>query len=267
VTGAAPSGNAADRVTVRLDHGIAQISLANPGRRNAFTWKMYDQLAAIAESLAGRQDLTAVVVRGDPADGFAAGTDIRQFTGFSSGADGVRYERRIGAVMDKLLAIPVPTIALVEGAAVGAGLVVALCCDVVIAERGARFGAPIARTLGNCLPAAVVARLRSRVGINLAAGMLLTATLIPAETLAASGFVFQLVDPGGLAPAADALLGRIGGSAPLTLRALKTIMQQLDAAAPVPGDDDLLAHCYASADFREGVAAFLESRPPAWTGT
>jgi enoyl-CoA hydratase len=267
VTGPAPAENAADRVTMHLHDGIAQISLANPGRRNAFTWKMYDQLAAIAESLSKRQDLTAVVFRGDPADGFAAGTDIRQFASFSSGADGIRYERRIGAVMEKLLAIPVPTIALVEGAAVGAGLVVVLCCDVILAERGARFGAPIARTLGNCLPAAVVARLRTRVGTNLAAGMLLTATLVPAEALVPSGFVFQLVDPGGLAPAADALLHRISGSAPLTLRALKTIMQRLDAAAALPDDEDLLARCYASADFREGVSAFLESRSPTWTGT
>jgi enoyl-CoA hydratase len=267
MTGPAPGGDSADRVTLRLDGGIAQVSLANPGRRNAFTWKMYDQLTAIAENLAARQDITAVVFRGDPADGFAAGTDIRQFTGFAAAADGVRYERRVDAVMQKLLAIPVPTIALVEGAAVGAGLVVTLCCDVVVAERTARFGAPIARTLGNCLPAAVVARLRARIGTNLAAGMLLTASLVPAEALTCCGFVFQLVDPGGLTPAADALLGRISGSAPLTLRALKAIMQRLDAATPLPDDEDLLARCYGSADFREGVSAFLESRRPTWTGT
>ena len=187
----------ADSVTLTVDGRVARVSLANPGKRNAFTWRMYDQLEAIAAELAGRDDVAAVVFRGTPEDGFAAGTDIRQFVDFETGAQGVEYERRVGAVLDAVAAIPVPTIAAVELTAVGAGLALAATCDLVIAERGSRFGAPIARTLGNCLPAAVVRRLRDRVGPARADLMLLTARLVDAEELAATGFV-TLCDAGSL---------------------------------------------------------------------
>ena len=253
-------------VTARWDDGVAWVTLSNPGKRNAFTWQMYDELETIIDDLSQAANLHAVVLRGDPLDGFAAGTDIGQFVQFASGQDGVRYEERIGDIVAKLLAVPVPTIALVEGAAVGAGLVVASCCDIVIAERGARFGAPIARTVGNCLPASVVARLRSRMGVALTAGMLLTASLLTAEELTASGFVFRLVEPGGLAAASDELIGRIATSAPLTLRALKEIMRRLDGGLDLPSDEDLLTLCYGSTDFREGVEAFLGGRHPHWIG-
>jgi enoyl-CoA hydratase/carnithine racemase len=251
---------------MNLRDGVAWITLSNPGKRNSFTWRMYDQLGAIADDLAVRDDLLAVVLRGDPDDGFAAGTDIRQFSSFTSGEDGVQYERRVATVVQKLLSIPVPTIALVEGAAVGAGLVVVLCCDIVVAERGARFGAPIARTLGNCLPAAVIARLSSRVGVSMAAGMLLAAALVEAEALTASGFVFQLVEPGDLPSAAESLLRRIRSSAPLTLRSVKQLLRRVEDSAPVVHDEDLLALCYGSSDFHEGVLAFLTDRRPHWTG-
>jgi enoyl-CoA hydratase len=255
-----------DQVSMNLRDGVAWITLSNPGKRNSFTWRMYDQLGSIAENLADHDDLSAVVFRGDPDDGFAAGTDIRQFSSFASGEDGVQYERRVAAVMQKLLAIPVPTIALVEGAAVGAGLLVVLCCDIVVSERGARFGAPIARTLGNCLPAAVIARLRSKVGVNMAAGMLLSAALVPAEALTAVGFVFELVQPGGLPSAAENLLRRIRMSAPLSLRSLKQLLRRVEESESAVADDDLLALCYGSDDFHEGVLAFLEDRRPHWTG-
>ncbi|MFI6344228.1 enoyl-CoA hydratase [Streptomyces sp. NPDC050560] len=254
-----------DGVDFAVDDGIARVRLRNPGRRNALTWAMYDRLRDIAAEVGGRDDVRAVTLRGDPADGFAAGTDIAQFTDFADGRDGVAYERRVGAVVADLLAVPVPVVALVEGAAVGAGLVLAACCDLVIAERDARFGAPVARTLGNCLPAAVVARLRARAGAARADAMLLGATLLPAPSLAEAGFVTALAESGRLAETAEPYLRRLREGAPLTVRALKETGRRLDAAA-LPDDEDLLARCYGSADFREGVRAFLDHRRPVWTG-
>lgn len=255
----------ADSVTLRFADGVAWVSLSNPGKRNAFTWRMYDQLKAIAAELSERDDVAVVVFRGTPDDGFAAGTDIRQFTAFTTGADGVAYERRVAEVLDAVAAIPVPTIAAVELTAVGAGLALAVTCDLVIAERGSRFGAPIARTLGNCLPAAVVRRLRDRVGAARADTMLLTARLIEAEELAASGFL-TLCDAGGLSDAVDGMVRRIVSGAPLTLRSLKELGRRLDAAGPLPDDTDLLEACYGSDDFRGGVQAFLDRRRPEWKG-
>jgi enoyl-CoA hydratase/carnithine racemase len=95
--------------------------------------------------------------------------------------------------------------------------------------------------------------------------MLLTATLVPAERLLDGGFIFQVVDAGGLWEAASPLLSRITSAAPITLRSLKELNRRLDAQ-PLPDDEDLIRLCYGSADFHEGVKAFLAGRAPDWTG-
>lgn len=255
----------ANGVTLTVADRVARVTLANPGKRNAFTWRMYDQLRGIATEVSARDDVAVVVFRGSPDDGFAAGTDIRQFTAFSDGADGVAYERRVGEVLQAVADIPVPTIAAVELTAVGAGLALAATCDLVVAERGSRFGAPIARTLGNCLPVAVIRRLRERVGAARADTMLLTARLVDAEELAPSGFV-TLCEAGGLGAAVDDTVRRILAGAPLTLRSLKEAGRRLDAAVAPPDDTDLLERCYGSEDFRAGVQAFLDRGRPEWKG-
>jgi enoyl-CoA hydratase len=253
-------------VSLQMRESIAVVTFSNPGKRNAFTWQMYDSLLHVAQALRDAEPLTAVVFRGNPEDGFAAGTDIRGFTHFASGADGVDYERRVGHVLDAVAAIPAPTIAAVERSAVGAGLAVAAMCDIIVAERNATFGAPIARTLGNCLPIGVVERLRSRMGVNRTMAMLMTAALIPAQELTACGFVAATADPGAIDEALTPILKRLGESAPLTLRALKEMNRRLDQARDLPDDTDLLESCYGSADFHEGVTAFLDHRRPDWSG-
>ena len=256
----------ASGVSAERDDDVLQLTLRHPGRRNALTWEMYAQLDDHVREAADDHSLRALVLTGTAADGFAAGTDIRQFEEFAGDLDGLRYERRVGAILAAIQRLPVPTIAVVQGHAVGAGLALAASCDLVIAERGATFGAPIARTLGNCLPAAVVGRLMSRLGTSTVLRMLLTAQLLSAEELAASGFVHRLAEPGeGSAVAAEVLTG-IRRSAPLTLRALKETVRRIEEAAPVPDNDDLLALCYGSEDFAGGVAAFLAKRAPVWNG-
>lgn len=257
----------ADRVWVDHRDQVAWIRLSHPGRRNALTWRMYDQLAGIAAGLDDLDGLRAVVIEGDPENGFAAGTDIGQFTEFASAADGVAYERRIGAVIDALSAIRVPVIAKVHRVAVGAGLVLTACADLVVAEQGARFGAPIARTLGNCLPAPVIRRMRDRLGVGPTNTMLLTGRLLSAESLHCQGFVTEVVPAEDLDATVEDLLRRIRSCAPLTLYAVKQLGARLDASDGSVEDEDLLALCYGSRDFAEGVDAFLAGRAPAWTGS
>ncbi|MFC4245396.1 enoyl-CoA hydratase [Gryllotalpicola reticulitermitis] len=252
-------------VTVESSGPIAHVRITNPGKRNAFTWRMYDQLEQIALTVADDPTVRVVVLRGSPEDGFAAGTDITQFDGFD-GSAGIDYERRVGKVLAALAAIPVPTIAAVERTAVGAGLAVAAYCDLIIAEPRAKFGAPIARTLGNTLPAGVVNRLRIRIGAAATLNLLLTASLTPAENLVASGFVYALAGSEGIEVTAAALAEQVAALAPLTLRAIKELNRRLDSSS-LPDDTDLLELCYGSADFREGVRAFVEHRRPEWTGT
>lgn len=245
---------------------ILTLELSHPGKRNALTTGMYGQLAAHLSDAIGDGALRAVVLRGAAEGGFAAGTDIATFVDFEGGAAGIAYERRVGAVLEALQNVPIPTIAVVRGAAVGAGLALVASCDIVLAERGAVFGAPIVRTLGNCLPSPVVGRIASRMGTGRALSMLLTASLIPAEDLHASGFVSQVVEPEELDEALDSVLRGILRSAPLSLRALKETVRRIETANPAPDNDDLLELCYGGEDFAEGVRAFLGKRHPNWKG-
>jgi crotonobetainyl-CoA:carnitine CoA-transferase CaiB-like acyl-CoA transferase/enoyl-CoA hydratase/carnithine racemase len=242
-------------VRSRRDGPVLHVELANPARRNALTWEMYDELQKLCVAARADADLRVVVLRG-AGESFAAGTDIAQFTEFSRAADGLDYERRVGAVIEDLLAVPVPVLGVVDGPAVGGGLAIAACCDVLVATDRAVFGAPIARTL---------ARLQRRLGVSRTMGMLLTARTIDAQEAAAAGFVHAVVPPTELNAAAVEFTGRLASGAPRTLAGLKEIDRRLSA---VDVDaDDVLADCYGSADFREGVAAFVARRAPRWSGS
>jgi enoyl-CoA hydratase len=253
-------------VTLAVTDAVARVRISNPGKRNAFTWGMYDQLQAACTAIAADPDVRVAVLHGDPEGGFAAGTDIGQFAEFHTAADGIRYEERVAAVLGTVAAVSVPTIAMVQRDAVGAGLAVAAMCDIVVAEHGSRFGAPIARTLGNCLPIAVVDRLRSRLGVGRAMSMLLTARLIDAEDLTGTGFVTCVVPPEEIEEQVSRMAERLATSAPLTIRALKEMGRRLDASSDLPDAEDLLALCYGSDDFHEGAAAFIDRRRPEWSG-
>lgn len=256
---------AAASIGLEISGRIAHIRISNPGKRNAFTWAMYDQLERAAVRLQTEPGVRVVVIRGDAVEGFAAGTEIDQFLEFSAGEQGVEYERRVASVLAALRAIPVPTVAAVEKTAVGAGLAVAACCDLVVAEADARFGVPIARTLGNVLPIAVVHRLRARLGASAAMNLLLTARLATAADLASTGFIAAIAEPGELDDMLAEFVGRLEVLAPLTLRTLAEMDRLLDDVA-LPDDSELLARCYGSSDFREGVRAFTEHRSPDWKG-
>jgi enoyl-CoA hydratase/carnithine racemase len=254
------------QVLVRREGDIVRLTLSHPDRRNALTFPMYDQLED-ACAIADEPGVRVVVLRGAGGEAFAAGTDIRHFTGFGAdGGDGLAYERRVGRVLDRLLALRAPLVGVVEGPAVGGGLALAAACDLLIATPDAVFGAPIARTLGNCLPAPVIARLKDRLGASRTMAMLLTAELLDAETAREAGLVHRLAPRAELAEHTEALVERLRAAAPLTLAALKETDRRLLAAGAAVGTDDLLRRCYGSADFREGVAAFLDRRTPRWEG-
>lgn len=243
----------------------ARVTLANPRRRNALTLGMYDRLEQACEEIDGDPDVRLTVLRGAGGRAFAAGTDIREFEGFT-GADGVAYEQRVGRAVERLAGMRMPVVAAVEGPAVGAGLALTACSDVVLCTPDAVFGAPIARTLGNCLAPAVIARLYASLGRARTLRALLTAELVPAREALASGLVQEIVEPGEFDERLARLAGSIARGAPLTLAALKEADRRvLAAAAPAPAED-LYELCYGSGDFREGVTAFLEGRPPRWQG-
>jgi enoyl-CoA hydratase len=255
----------AGRVTLTIDAGVATVVFDRPQARNAMTWTMYEQLGAIAGQLKADRSVRATVFRGAGGEAFVAGTDIEQFKAFRTGEDGIAYEQRIEACVDLLETLPMPTVALIEAWAVGGGLAIAGTCDFRIATTGSRLGVPIARTLGNCLSMRNIARLRGAFGHQRVKRMLMLAEFIEADEALACGFLHQVCEPAALDQAAHELVSRLTALAPITQRVSKEALRRLLAREEIDGDD-LIAETYGSDDFREGVAAFVEKRRPAWSG-
>ena len=135
-----------------LRDGIARITFNRPQARNAFTFAMYERLAEICREANDDRSIKAMILTGAGDKAFAAGTDIIQFRAFKTPEDALDYEARIDRVLGALERCRVPTIAAIAGACTGGGAGIAACCDLRIAHRRrAKFGFPIARTLGNCL--------------------------------------------------------------------------------------------------------------------
>jgi enoyl-CoA hydratase len=246
---------------------IAFLTFNRPAARNALTWAMYDALVEACDRVDDDDTVRVFVVRAN-GDAFAAGTDIRQFTEFASGADGIAYERRLDAVIDRLERVSIPTIAQVHGVAAGGGCAIALTCDLRVCTPSAQFGVPIARTLGNCLSAANLARLVDLVGPARTKELLFTGRLLDATEAASLGLVTRLVEPGDIDTVVRELAQSIAANAPLTIRATKEVVRRIAVRRrlDVAEADDLIAACYASEDFREGVTAFLEKRRARFTG-
>lgn len=247
------------------DTYAAHLTLVNPERRNALTLRMYDQLERACREIDADPDIRLTVLRGAGGRAFAAGTDIREFRDFS-GEDGVAYERRVGLAVDRLAGMRMPVVAAVEGPAVGAGSALASCCDVVVCTPDAVFGAPIGRTLGNCLAPAMISRLYAGLGRARTLRSLLAARLITAKEAYESGFVADIVAPADLDTCLAELTADIARCAPLTLAALKEADRRVLAASAPGHAEDLYARVYGSRDFAEGVTAFLEKRKPEWEG-
>jgi enoyl-CoA hydratase/carnithine racemase len=253
--------------TVRLsiEGSVASVLFDRPQARNAMTWAMYEQLMAICRQLPSDPSVRVVSFRGVGGEAFVAGTDIEQFKAFSSGDDGVAYERQIDQCIALLEALPMPSVAVIEGWAVGGGLAIATACDFRVASDTARFGVPIARTLGNCLSIANLARLRAAFGTQRVKRMLLLAEILDAGEALACGFLQEVCAPDELDVAAERLVQRLGTLAPVTQSVSKEGLRRL-TTHELPDAEDLIRRAYGSKDFGEGVSAFVEKRSPVWKG-
>lgn len=247
---------------VSIDGSIARITFNNPAARNAMTWPMYEELKVICDSLANNASVRVAIFRGAGDKAFVSGSDIEQFVHLQKDE---AYEVAVDAIFSSLQQLPFPTIALIEGLAVGSGLLIATACDLRISTPDARFGIPVARTLGNCLSPSNLAWLSAHLGTPMVKKMLLTSELIKAPELLATGYLYEIAPAQEINAAADALANKLASLAPITQKASKLAIARL-LQSNLPDCTDLMRETYNSQDFREGVNAFLEGRPPKWTG-
>lgn len=260
------SERAGGQLLLRSQPGAIEVTFNRPEKHNAFTAAMYAELERVCELAASTAALHVVIFRGAGGRAFAAGNDISSFLGFSSGADGVAYEARIRGVLDGIAALPQVTIAAVEGHCVGGGLAVANACDLRICTPTARFGYPIARTLGNVLSAPIVLRCAEVFGDSLTREMILASRTVDARRAEAVGAVMEVVAPERLEAEVWGVAAGILRAAPLTIQVTKDQLRAGRDGYDVAADDARLERVYGSDDFAEGVAAFLGKRKPAFRG-
>ena len=259
---------AATDLLYEVRDGIGRITFNRPQARNALTFQMYERLAEICEAANSDDSLKVLILTGAGDKAFASGTDINQFRAFKTPEDAIAYESRIDRVLGKLEQCRVPTIAAITGACAGGGAGIAACCDLRVGTKTAKFGFPIARTLGNCLSMSNVSRLAGLIGPARVKDVIFTARMVGAQEAATIGLLTEVVeDLPALEKRADELAKLIAGHAPLTLRAIKEALRRLQHRLTREEGEDLILMCYMSNDFREGMDAFLNKRPPQWTGT
>lgn len=250
----------------QTDEGVLWLTFDRPKARNAMTYAMYEAIATAAQRANDDARVRALVLAGT-GNAFIAGTDISQFADFRTAEQAYEYEEFMERILGALEAVRKPTIAAIAGATTGGGLAIASSCDLRIATASATFGMPIARTLGNCLSLANLVRVASLVGLARTKELIFTARIIPADEALRAGLVSEVV------PNEDALRARVAdlartmaSHAPLTLWATKEGLRRIRDRMRPEEARDLVALCYTSEDFREGVRAFMERRRPTWSG-
>ena len=247
------------------DDGIAWLTFNRPEARNAMTFGMYQRLGEICRTLP--EKARVLILRGAGNKAFVSGTDIAQFRSFTTPQHALDYEARMDAVFDALEDVKVPTIAALQGACTGGGAGIAAACDLRIGAPSAKFGFPIARTLGNTLSMRNHARLAGLIGVAKTKDILLLARLMDAEEMRAVGLLNEVTAEEGIYARAEELARTLLEHAPLTLLAAKEALNRiLRHWMPPGGGADFVVRNYMSADFQEGVESFLAKRKPRWTG-
>lgn len=248
-------------MTLRLEieDAVATLTIDRPSKRNAMSFEMWSAIPGLLDKVAADDEVRALVIRGT--DHFSAGADISEFATLRAGAEGAeRYSEAVHAGERAIVGLPIPTIAAITGVCVGGGCEIALACDMRVAAPDARFGITPAK-LGIVYNFTSTKQLVDVVGPAWARQILFTAEIIDADTALRIGLVNELTaDP---VARAMALAATMASRARVSVRGAKTIIGKITEG---DHEDDEVRALYVesvhSAEYAEGVAAFLDKRPP-----
>jgi enoyl-CoA hydratase/carnithine racemase len=248
------------------DGAIATVTLFNPDKLNALNARMWSRLRETMQGLAADGELRCVILRGEGA-AFAAGGDLEEFRTARANVDlALAYHEAVGAALAAIESCPHPTVAAILGPCVGGGLEIACACDLRIAGEGAKFGAPIMK-LGFSMYPGELAGFLKLAGPAVAKEILLEGRLLNAAEAYAKGLLTRVVADDAVGPEAQATAARIAAGAPLVARWHKQWIARLLEDRPLTPEEKRASFAFLDTqDYAEGLAAFLEKRPPRFTG-
>ena len=254
-------------ITSRPADGIAEITLNRPEAMNSISSAMASELTQACAELAAAPEVRVVVFGAAGERAFCAGADLKERAGMTD-ADIMRQRPAIRAVFGAVLALPQPVIAAVHGFALGGGCELALSCDLVVADETAVFGLPEV-TVGLVPGGGGTQLALRRLGPGRAADLVLTGRKVGIDEAERIGLVDRRVPAGQDGPAALELAGQIAANSPVAVRAAKRAIRHgwgVSLEAGLDIEDAAWRTAALSADRREGIAAFVEKRKPAWPG-
>ena len=252
-------------VDLSRDGRIAILTLNNPGKLNAVNLDMWLRLAENMAILSVDRDIRCIVVRGAGHDAFAAGGDLEEFvTARATLEQALHYHGQVAAALNAIADCPHPTVALIEGACIGGGLEIAGVCDLRICNESARFGAPINK-LGFSMYPGEMEGLLKLAGAAVMKEILLEGRILTASEAYDKGLVTRLVPDHQTVDEAYATARRICAGAPLVAGWHKQWIRHLQSGRPLSDDEKAAAFAFLDTeDYREGLAAFIEKRKPAF---
>ena len=266
---AAAAAVSTDKIIAERANGVGYLRLNQPEKHNAISYAMWVAIAEVMASFREDDGVRVVVMSGEGGRAFSAGADISEFSEKRSTEEQIEvYEAAGRAAYEAITHFPKPVIARIEGFCVGGGLAVALCADLRIATDDSRFGIPAAK-LGLGYSHKSLRPLVDLVGPTCAKEILFTARRFTATEAQRMGLVNQVVARGEIDSFVEDYAQTIAANAPLTVKACKTVVAEL-LKDPEERDTELCDRvvdaCFASEDYKEGRAAFMEKRAPRFTG-